>query len=254
MSLLAMQRDMRNWLTQEDAEGADRLGAAAAPGLRIYQNNYRASLVACLEASFARTQAWIGGEAFLAAAATHIDRVSPSSWTLDAYARDFPDTLAVLYPDDREIVELAKMELALEDVFIGADAAALTVSDMIDVDWDDAILRFGPTLQVIPSGTNAAEIWSALATGEKPPPARSLDHPEAILIWRQDQQPRLRTIDQIEGQALMRMRAGLTFGNLCIETARALGQQEGIERAGQWLGRWISEGLIITIENSVPNR
>jgi hypothetical protein len=251
MTLLAMQRDMRDWLTQEDAQAADRLGATAAPGLRIYQNNYRTSLVACLESSFARTQAWIGSEMFLAASATHIDRVPPSSWTLDAYARDFPDTLAALYPNDPEVAELAWMELALEEAFVGPDATALTVADMIGVDWDDAILHFTPTLEIMPAKTNAAEIWSALATEETPPPARQRDHPEAILIWRQDQQARLRTIDRFEVQALMRMRAGLTFGDLCAKTSRALGPTKGIKQAGQWLGRWIGEGLIIAIGNSV---
>jgi len=32
MSLLALQRDMRDWLMREDEAAADRIGAAAAPG------------------------------------------------------------------------------------------------------------------------------------------------------------------------------------------------------------------------------
>ena len=64
MSLLALQRDMRAWLACEDTSAADRLGTAAASGLRVYQNNYRAQLVACLEEGFAQTHAWIGGDAF----------------------------------------------------------------------------------------------------------------------------------------------------------------------------------------------
>ena len=49
MSLLALQRDMRAWLICEDTPAAKRLGVDAAAGLRVYQNNYRAQLVACLE-------------------------------------------------------------------------------------------------------------------------------------------------------------------------------------------------------------
>jgi hypothetical protein len=56
----------------------------------VHQNNYRLQLIACLTESFTYTRGWIGGEAFEAAAAAHIDRVPPSSWTLDAYPRDFP--------------------------------------------------------------------------------------------------------------------------------------------------------------------
>ncbi len=39
MSLLALQRDMRLWLTREDGDAAARLGDDTAPGLRVYQNN-----------------------------------------------------------------------------------------------------------------------------------------------------------------------------------------------------------------------
>lgn len=250
MNLLALQRDMRAWLVHEDADAAARLGGRAAPGLSVYQNNYRAQLVGCLEASFARTQAWIGDAAFLRAAATHIDRVPPSSWTLDAYGRDFPATLALLYPDDPEVSELAAIELALEEAFVGPDATALTVADMSDIDWDDAVLRLVPTLETLPARTNAAALWSALAADETPPPARRLDEPEATLFWSQNQQARFRTIDQVELQALMRVRAGTTFEALCAETAEAFGHDDAPTIAGQWLGRWIGDGLIAAIETS----
>ncbi len=73
MSLLALQRDMRLWLTREDGDAAARLGDDTAPGLRVYQNNYRAQLAACLGESFERTRDWIGGgnRDLAAFAATH---------------------------------------------------------------------------------------------------------------------------------------------------------------------------------------
>ena len=75
MTLIDLQRDMRHWLMHEDAGAAARLGPDAAPGLRVYQNNYRAQLAACLEDSFAhRTRAWIGGTAFHQAVIAHVDR------------------------------------------------------------------------------------------------------------------------------------------------------------------------------------
>ena len=110
MSLLALQRDFRLWLTEESAEAADRVGAAAMPGLQIYRNNYRAQLMACMEDSFPQLRAWLGDDAFRAAAAVHIDRTPPHRWTLDAYPVDLPATLADLHPDDPEIAELARLE------------------------------------------------------------------------------------------------------------------------------------------------
>jgi hypothetical protein len=249
MSLLALQRDMRVWLTREDAGAAARLGPAAAPGLRVYQNNYRAQLVACLEASFAQTLAWIGAEAFIGAAATHIDAVPPSSWTLDAYARDFPATLGRLFSDDPEVEELAALELALEEVFVNADAVALGVADIADVDWDRAAIQLMPALDLVPMRTNAAAIWSALTAGEVPPAVGALEAPEAALVWRQDHRSRFRMLDQIEWQALVRVRAGVSFAALCAETGRAFGDNDAAAIAGGWLGRWLTDGLIIGIDD-----
>ncbi len=97
MSLLALQRDFRDWLTAESAEAAARLEGPGGRGLPVYLNTYRSQLLACLGETFAMARAWIGDAVFEAAAATHVDRVPPSSWTLDAYARDFPETLDMLH-------------------------------------------------------------------------------------------------------------------------------------------------------------
>jgi hypothetical protein len=91
VKLLEVQRSLREWLVAESAEAAARLGAAAAPGLAVHLNTYRGQLLACLGETFGAVRAWLGQTAFEAAAAIHIERVPPSSWTLDAYAQHFPD-------------------------------------------------------------------------------------------------------------------------------------------------------------------
>jgi len=247
MSMFALQRDMRAWLVSEDNVAAERLGLATAPGLRVYQNNYRAQLVACLEESFARTRDWIGGAAFHAAVIAHIGRVPPSSWTLDAYPRDFPATLTTRYPDDPEIAELAWIDWALGEAFVGPDAVALTVEELGDVDWDRATLRFTPTLDIAELTTNAPAIWSALAAGEEPPGMHVLPEPGAILVWREDHASRFRAIDQIERQALLSVRAGLPFADLCTAMVDMLGEEDGIARAGQLLGQWVRDGMVVAI-------
>lgn len=237
MSLLAMQRDFGAWLRDGDAD-------AAAPGMRVYQNNYRASLAACLEDGFARTRAWIGEEAFARATVEHICRVPPSSWTLDAYPHDFPDTLAFLYPDDPEVTELAGLELALAEAFVGADTAPLAAADAVGIDWDCAILRFVPTMDFRPATTNAHAIWSALAEQRLPPRVEILAGTHALLVWQHDFISRFRRIDAREEQALALARSGLSFADLCAAVVTVEGETEGIALAGQWLGRWLADGLL----------
>ncbi|WCT74505.1 DNA-binding domain-containing protein [Sphingomonas naphthae] len=248
MSLLALQRDFRAWLVDEDAGAARRLGVSAVPGLGVYQNNYRAQLVACLEETFARTRDWIGGGAFHEAVITHIARVPPNNWTLDAYPRDFPATLAMLYPDDAEVAELAWIDLALGEAFVGPDAVALTTEELPGVDWDTAILRLTPTLDLADLTTNATAIWSALAEGEVPPAVEALPQTGAILVWRQGLSAQFRAIDHYERQALLSARDGLSFAELCDVMVASRGETEGIARAGALLGRWVADGLIVATQ------
>lgn len=247
MSLLDLQRDMRGWLTREDEAITARLGAHADAGLSVYLNNYRAQLVACLEESFPRTRDWIGGEAFEAAVIAHIARVPPSSWTLDAYPRDFPATLALRYPSDPEIAELAWLDMALGEAFVGPDSPMLE-EDLAGIDWDRAVLRFTPTLDLADLTTNATAIWSALADGDTPPGVEMLPEAGAMIVWRHAGLSRFRAIGQVERQALLSARQGLPFAALCAAMVDACGDDDGIVQAGQMLGQWLGDGLVSGIE------
>ncbi len=247
MSLLDLQRDMRGWLTREDEAIATRLGPGSGPGLRAYLNNYRAQLVACLEDSFARTRDWIGGEAFEAAVIAHIARVPPSSWTLDAYPRDFPATLAILYPGDPDVAELAWLDMALGEAFVGPDSPTLD-DDLTGIDWDRAVLRFTPTIDLTELTTNATAIWSALADGVTPPGVETLPETGAMIVWRHAGISRFRAIDAWERQALLSARQGLPFADLCAAMVESHGAEAGIVCAGQMLGQWLGDGLIVAIE------
>ncbi|HWU93959.1 MAG TPA: DNA-binding domain-containing protein [Sphingomonas sp.] len=249
MNLIELQRDMRAWLARGDGDAATRLGDEdVAPGLRVHQNNFRASLTACLEESFERTRSWIGGEAFHAAVVAHVERVHPSSWTLDAYPRDFPATLALLYPMVPEIAELAWIDLALAEALVGPDAIALDVADLGNVDWDRAVLAFTPTLDLADLETNAPAIWSALADGSEPPAVTLLPETGAILVWRHGEVPHFRAVDPLERQSLLLARAGMPFSSLCATLTEMLGEQAGIARGGTMLGQWLADGLIVAIE------
>lgn len=235
---------------REGEAGAEPAGLGPGAGLRVYQNNYRAQLEACLEHSYPGTQAWIGPEAFAAAAAAHITTVPPSSWTLDAYALDFPATLGVLYRNDPEVEELAWLELALSEAFIGPDANALDLALAADLDWDRAVVRFTPTLDLRLIRTNAAAIWSAISASETPPPAAELDQPAGLLVWRSNLISCFRQTDRQEYETLLLARAGTPFSAICAHLVAEAGEDEGIGLAGAWLGQWLSDGLVARIDRA----
>lgn len=247
MSLAQTQRAFSAWLRTAAANDVVLFGSSAQPGLAIYQNNFRTQLADCLEDSFPQTRQWIGGEAFHDAVAHHVERVPPSSWTLDAYPRDFPATLALLYPDDTEVGELADLELALAEAFVGPDAEPLAADRIAQVDWDRAILRFTPTLDLRPSITNAPDIWTALTKQEMPPAATLLSEQAALMTWRQDEMTRFRVVDGAEERGIVLARNGLSFAALCALLVDEMGESEGVARCGAWLGSWLTDGLLADI-------
>lgn len=73
MKLAQWQQAFHTWLVSASDDSARLLGDRHA-GLAVYQNNYRAQLVGCLEQAFPIVRRWLGEEAFLAASITHIDQ------------------------------------------------------------------------------------------------------------------------------------------------------------------------------------
>jgi len=248
MMLAELQRDFQSWLTSASGDAAQRLGGTAA-GLAVYQNNYRAQLVGCLEQAYPQVRAWIGEGAFLAAAITHIDRHPPHAWTLDAYGREFGATLAALYPDNPDLQELAWIELALADAFVAADAAPLALDALAGIDWDSAQLRLAPSFAGRAAATNAEAIWWALSEGRAAPEAEMLDQPGGLVAWRRGFVSCLRQVDALEYAALLHLQQHGSFAALCGMLAERLGEADGVARAGALLAGWLSSELITDIHS-----
>ena len=247
MSLLALQRDFREHLTQAPPASPDWADGRMASGLRVYHNAYRVQLCDCLAETFAHTKAWLGGEAFAKVARGHIEAWPPTGWTLGDYGARFADTLGERYPNDPEVAELARLEWLLSRAFEGEDAPALSIGTIADVDWDLAGVAFVPSLRAVPVHTNAAAICAALARDVLPPAATALPQPGVLLVWRQDFTPCFRTVETIEYAAIDVLTAGGAFAAMCALLVDARGESDGIALAGAMLGQWFQEGLISAI-------
>jgi len=248
MTLLDLQRDFRLWLASGSETAARRLPGAHHAGLAVYQNNYRAQLVGCLEASYPLLRARMGDEAFLHLAARHISLHPPHAWTLDAYADQLGTTLQTLFPHNPDLQELAWIELALGTAFVAADAEPIGAAELAGADWDTVRLELAPGLDTRPASTNAFEIWRALSAGLEAPEAAMLAEPGALVAWRSGFVSCLRAADPLEGEALAALRRDGSFAALCDLLASRLGDAEGIARAGALLAGWIGAGLVTGLQ------
>lgn len=244
MRLADLQGDFRAML----ATAMPVPAVPSGPGRAVYQNNYRAQLVSCLEESYPQLRAFIGEEAFLHAAAAHITRRPPHAWTLDAYADDFSDTLQALFPDNPDLHELAWIEHALGQAFIGPDAVPVSADALSAVDWDHARLQLAPTLHLRSATTNCAELWFSLRDGGSPE-SEMLPAPGGLLVWRRGFVSCLRALDAIEYAALTQLQRDGSFVGLCAFLVERLGEEQGIASAGAMLADWLGSELITGAEN-----
>jgi hypothetical protein len=249
VSLLALQRDMESWLTRESAEGLARYGESSRAGLAVYLNNYRSQLMSCLSSSYPAVRAVLGEADFDAAAAFHIDRVPPHDWTLDNYPRDFPSSLAELFPDRPHVEELARLELGLAMAFTGRDAESIPQAALSEVRWETAIIELLPTFTVIPVTTNVDVLLSAIRADQAPPPVELLARPMFLAIWRRQFTPRFRRVSAEEAAILAEVRSGRSFGGICAELVARLGEGPGTAAAAAMLGQWLSDGAIETVRS-----
>ncbi|NVM76696.1 hypothetical protein FHW83_002497 [Duganella sp. SG902] len=246
MKLAQLQRDFSTWLVAPTVPLAKRLGPAAR--LAVYQNNYRSQLVGCLEHSYPLLCGWMGEDAFLGAAVSHIDAHPPHGWTLDAYADGFHATLAALYPDHPDLHELAWIEHALNTAFVAADAAPVAQDRLATLDWDRALLRLTPSLQLRKAATNAEAIWSALWGQRTAPEGEMLTEPGGYIVWRRGHTAVLRQAETLEYAALLQLQRDGGFAALCDWLVAERGEQEGITQAGALLAQWLGAELITGID------
>jgi Putative DNA-binding domain len=248
-TLIELQRGLRDHILSGAPETsgpgiAPQLGVRAEAGLQVYHHAYRAQLVACLRDTFEKTWAWLGDEAFDAAARAHIEAHPPHSWTLGDYGVDLPATLEGLYPDDPEVAELAWLDWTLRRAFDGPDAEPIAQEALAAVDWDNVVLTLVPTLKIGRVATNCAALWGAIAEDQTPPPAERLPEPGAIRVWRQGLSPQYRTIEADERRALELMEAGAPFGDVCALLSEGLDDAEAAQRIGALLATWLQDGLV----------
>jgi hypothetical protein len=251
MTLAQMQAGFRAWLVDGNDLALRHVARHADAGLDVYQNNYRAQLVSCLESAYPQVRKWLGEEAFLFAAITHIGRCPPHAWTLDVYGSDFSETLESVFPDNPDLHELAWIEHAVSDAFVAADAATLPPDVLSSIDWSSARIRLTPSLRTHVATTNAEAIWTALCAEQTPPEGEMLAEARGLLVWRRGYTSWFREVDALEHAALLHLEREGNFESLCGWLAVRLGEEEGVEKAGTLLASWLGAGLIVGIETSV---
>lgn len=254
MTLAALQRKFHATVTGIDDTGVLDWPADMRDGLAVYRTAYRGRLLDCLRGAFDKCRKWIGDEGFDAAAAHHLILHPPASWTLDEIGRGFSETLSALFPEDREVEELAWLEWELQQVFVSEDVPALAATDFAgrasafaEDDWLDLRLAFVSSLRTRGVVSDCAALWTAIDEQSDMPALELPDGAAMLVVWRQDLRARFRMIGEDEAAGLALMRGGGAFEQLCAALVRARGEAGRVAAAGTMLGQWVADGLVTDI-------
>ena len=247
-------------ILDDKADMPDGWGDTQALGMDVYRGNYRAALLGALADTFERTRAHVGEKVFAQASINHIIANPPAGWTIDEAGLGFDETCAQFFKQNPEVAELAWLEWTLLGLATAPDTEPLTAQDFGalaagfgDEDWATVRLGLQPRSAARIVRYDLEALWKALGNANMPRPDARLAEPKAVIAWREGERPTFILTDADHATAFTAMSEGATYGELI---ALLLGEdsdptpeaiQQAAMRAGEMLGTWLSEGMVVAI-------
>lgn len=221
-----------------------RVGARKRLG--IYRNNYRASLIGVLSDHFERLHAYLGDEQFDNVAAAYLAANPSRTRNLRFYGSAFPAFLARHFPGDGELAELAAIDWALRSAFDAPDTPVLDAAKVGQLGdaWIEQPLTLHPAAQLLAVRFNSAAIWSAIDAEHHPPAPVAFAEPVSLLVWRNCQQTKFRSLSAPEAAALTLLAGGASFAALSADVIERVGETAAMEELAARLGQWLADGVL----------
>ena len=247
---------LARWIVAEDED-------AACERLDVYANMYFFRLLEALESEVPKVAKLLGHDAFHALVVDYLAAHPSTHPSLRHAADSLPDFLArhgtsVTRPD---LPDLARLELARNDVFHGADSPSIDAQELAKLApdaWPRLRFRVAPTVRWLQLRASTVPLWRAVADGTQPPGADAAL--AGCVVWRSrtpghDDQVWHRTATLGEPAALDAAARGATFDNICEIFAAHLDSRpadatEAARPALEALVRWIGDGLLAGMEDS----
>ncbi|CAN5314113.1 DNA-binding domain-containing protein [soil metagenome] len=244
---LVMQQQALQAAVSASAEAGNLLQSPA--GLAIYQDAYRARLLAALRDNFSVLQRALGDDEFDALGLAYL-QAHPST---EPSIRWFGHRLAA-FIDETELchpamADFARMDWALRAAFDAADAALLMATDLQALaphDWPGLTFRLHPSVQLLPLQWAIEPAWRALREAEDGGEDAELDAPEplahTLLVWRQGLDTRWRSLAPLEAALLQALAEGASFAAICAVAAQS--HEDAAQQVVSALQRWLSDDLL----------
>ena len=238
-------------------QGDEALNAVGR--LEIYANAYFQRIFGVLQGDYPALEAALGTDLFYDLITSYL-LVHPSQHPSLRYAGARLST----FLKDHEAAdavraktpwasELAHLEWTRSEVFDTKDGPVLSQTDLATLapeDFGALQLQLGPWVRRVAYAYPVADLWRPAIRGESvdavdttPTPV-----PAKILVWRKDEDPVHRILDEAEYAALAQAQTGIRFDALCVFAATRVADEDAQEEApalaAGWLAQWLSDGLL----------
>ena len=225
--------------------GDERLSSEAR--VDIYANMYFYRILDALKEDFPATLAVLGDENFHNLVTGYLLEYPPtdpsithSGGHLADYLRDHPMRERAPF-----IADLAKLERATVEVFLGPDAPALDPESLRAIaieDWPAMKLKLHSSAQILSLDWRVSDLLRAVEEHRpwNPPNQDAVK----VLVWRTNARVFHRDLDPTEANALEAAAHNATFGEICDLVAATPGSQDPIATMNQFLSRWLSNRLL----------
>ena len=227
-------------LPSREVSALDRVG--------VYGSMYFARLVEVLEDEYAGVR-HVTGERGFANLVRHYVTVHPSRhWSLAALGQHFARFLredAVELEHRGFLVDLARVERAIEEVFAERPATPMGVDDVLAIPpdrWGETRIETIPALRLLALDWPIDTFLLALREGVEPEvPAAA---PTRLVVWRHDFRVWRKEVPAEAFAALGALADGATLGEALERVAELPGGDEAwFAGVGEWFREWTREGL-----------
>jgi hypothetical protein len=220
--------------------------------LAIYARMYVSRLHDCLAEDYAAVTAVLGEPRFGRLVRAYARRHPSRHYSLTALGRSMPAFLrTAAVPRRALLTDLARLELAMTEVFHAAQAEPLDAAALASVPpalWPRSKLRPIPAFAVLALEHDANAIVTAVRQGRPLPPLRR--RKSWVAVWRRDHVVWRQDLDASRFALLDALARGRPVGRaLASAAAHWTGDPAELPgRVTQWFAGWTASGLFASVE------
>jgi len=243
---LSAERDLSAGGLDAIVLGDDRLSAEAR--VDIYANMYFYRIRDALKEDFPATLAFLGDDNFHNLVTGYLLEYPPTEPSISDCGRYLADYLSdhPLREGAPFVADLAKLERAVVEVFVGPDDAALEPDSLRAIpaeDWPAMKLRIHPAAHILALEWRVSELLRAVEEGNPWKPAER--GAVKVIVWWRNARVFYRDLERAEAEALDAASCGSTFAEICEVVAANVDDEDPVAAMNRLLARWLADGLLV---------